>query len=79
MNITSSSMPKSIDLDAASGNITLALPENSDFTADIDTGSGKVETGLALKKSGDSYVNGSGTNKISIDTASGDVNIISAS
>lgn len=74
-----SAMPGSIDIDTASGDVSLTLPEKPDFTLDFDTGSGDLDSGIAFKKDGNSYISGSGKNKIEIDTASGDLTLKTAS
>ncbi|SEL03046.1 Putative adhesin [Ruminococcus sp. YRD2003] len=68
-------MPSETIMDASSGDITLWLPKDADFTADIDTASGSFDSDIPFTKKDDTYVCGSGTNKVSIDTASGDVTI----
>ena len=70
-------MPQQTSLDSASGNVTMYLPEDADFTADISTASGSVNYELPLTKSdGSTYTCGSGANKLSIGTASGDVRLL---
>lgn len=68
-------MPAETDMDASSGDITLYLPKDASFTADIDTSSGDFDSEFSLSKKGDTYVCGEGTNKLDIDTSSGDVKI----
>jgi DUF4097 and DUF4098 domain-containing protein YvlB len=70
-------MPADTDIDTSSGNVKVYVPEDADFTADIDTSSGDFDSDLALSKDGDTYTKGSGTNKLSIDTSSGDIKILS--
>lgn len=70
-------MPADTDIDTSSGNVKVYVPEDADFTAEIDTSSGDFDSGLALVKDGDNYTKGSGTNKLSIDTSSGDIKILS--
>ncbi|MBQ8119537.1 MAG: DUF4097 family beta strand repeat protein [Ruminococcus sp.] len=65
--------PSKMDIDASSGDITLYLSKDSDFKIEVDTSSGDFESDISLSKSGDTYTNGSGGGKISIDTSSGDV------
>ena len=68
-------MPSETKMDASSGNITLYIPKDADFTADIDTASGSFDSEFPFTKKDDTYVCGSGTNKLEIDTSSGDVKI----
>lgn len=67
--------PSECKLRAVSGAVTLSLPEDSDFTANISTTSGDFESDFALKKDGRTYICGSGSADIDIDTTSGDVSI----
>ena len=70
-------MPSDTSIEASSGDIELYLPENADFTAEIDTASGDIDYELPMSKKGDdTYICGSGTNELSIDTSSGDVKIL---
>ena len=61
------------NIDTASGEVTLFLPEKMGFTAEIETGSGRFESALALRRKGKTYIAGDGEAKIEIDTASGDI------
>ena len=70
-------VPQKMRLTASSGDVTLTLPEKSDFTADINTASGSVSYDLQMsKEDGNTYVCGSGVNKVTIDTSSGNVSIL---
>lgn len=62
-------------LHAVSGEVTLILPDASDFTANISTTSGDFESDFALKKDGRTYICGSGNAYIDIETTSGDIAI----
>ena len=65
--------PENTDIDSSAGNVTIYLPENSDITIKPDISAGDFEYELPLKKKGDKYICGSGTNKIEIDASAGDV------
>ena len=68
--------PNELSLDSSSGDIKVYLPEDADFTANIDTASGDVDYELPMSKKGDeTYVCGNGDGEYRIDTASGDVKI----
>lgn len=69
-------MPSNCSAKTASGSVTVTLPEDSDFTATVDTTSGDFASDLALKKDGKNYICGDGSGKIMIDTTSGDVSIL---
>jgi len=72
-------VPESIDVDTASGDVSISFPRDPDFTANIDTATGDLDSSIALKKEGDNYISGSGKNKIEIDTSSGDITFRTAS
>lgn len=67
--------PEKLDVDTASGSVTLTLPRDADFTVEVDTASGDFNCEFAVVMNGDSYTCGSGSGKISIDTASGDIDV----
>lgn len=67
--------PSACRLRSTSGDVALSLPEHADFTAKVSTTSGDFESDFALKKDGRSYICGSGSAGIEIDTTSGDVSI----
>ena len=66
----------SADVSAASGDVTLILPADTAFTADVDTASGRFscEFAVTMEKK-DRYVCGAGTAKLDLKTASGDISI----
>lgn len=68
-------IPSQCRLRAVSGEVTLSLPEDADFTANIRTTSGVFASDFALKKDGSTYICGSGSADIDIDTTSGNVSI----
>ncbi|MDO4479409.1 MAG: DUF4097 family beta strand repeat-containing protein [Lachnospiraceae bacterium] len=70
------SAPKTCALNTVSGKVSLTLPENAGFTARIGTVSGDFDSDLALKKNGDTYINGDGRADITMDTTSGDMKIM---
>lgn len=77
-SITLAEISRSVELISSSGDVKLALPENSDFDMNIDTSSGDISYEMPLSKTGsNSYTCGSGGNMISISTSSGDVKISS--
>ena len=63
------------DIGTSSGSVELYMPENADFTLDVDTASGDISWDVPLKRDGDKYVSGNGSGMIEIDTSSGDVRI----
>ena len=73
--MTFGSMPTNTKIEASSGDVTLYVPKDSSFKADIDTSSGKFNSEIQTSKEGSTYVAGSGSCKLSVDTSSGDVDI----
>ena len=68
-------VPADTEADASSGDIIIYVPEDSDFTADVDTSSGDFDSDIALTKDGSKYINGDGSNDMELDTSSGDIEI----
>ena len=68
--------PKKCRVDTASGKVVIALPDDAEFTADVDTASGDFTCEFPTTQSGGVYTCGSGSSSFSIDTASGDVSIV---
>ncbi|MBQ2698210.1 MAG: DUF4097 family beta strand repeat protein [Clostridia bacterium] len=65
--------PQRLDADAVSGDVTLLLPENAGFTAELDTVSGRVSGSMPMQKNGDRYTHGDGASRIHVHTVSGDL------
>ena len=68
-------MPAAVDAETSSGRITVYVPENADFTADVDTSSGDFDSDLSLSKDGSTYVCGNGSSKLDLETSSGNIRI----
>lgn len=68
-----SSIPKSLDLDTASGNLDLTLPENAGFTVTMDTMSGEFTSDFTTTQRNGGYVAGNGRCRIDVDAMSGNV------
>lgn len=68
-----SGRPKSMDLEAVSGDLILYLPDLQGFTATLDTVSGKFTSEIPTTASGNTYLYGDGSCKISVDSVSGDI------
>lgn len=69
-------LPEKVRLETISGDVSLYLPENSDFAANIDTVSGEFGSDFAVKKNGDDYICGTGKADLEIETTSGDIDIL---
>lgn len=67
--------PDDSSIDTASGKVAVVLPEDAAFTLKLSTASGRMNSDFAMKKSGNTYVCGSGSGRLHIDTASGNVNL----
>ena len=68
-------VPEKSNISSASGDVKVFLPEDADVAAFIDTASGDISYDFAFEKKGDDYICGKGSNKMKVDTASGDVKI----
>lgn len=68
-------VPTACGICTSSGKVTINLPENPNFTANINTTSGGFASDFALKKDGNNYVCGDGSADIDMETTSGDVAI----
>lgn len=73
-------LKNSVSIDVSSGNVTLDLPDKSDFTLDGDVGSGNIsyDFPLTVEEQDDGDIkasHGSGEHDIKIDVSSGNVKI----
>ena len=68
-------VPSNMKLESSSGEITVSLPKNADFKAEVDTSSGKFESDIPCSKNGDTYTSGNGSNNFNFETSSGDIQI----
>lgn len=74
LRITTATAPRKIEVSTASGRTELTLPKDAEFTAELDAASGDLRVEGFLGSSGkDLFVCGSGANRYSFDSASGDV------
>lgn len=74
LRITTTTVPRKIETSTASGRTELTLPKEAEFTAEMDAASGDLRVEGFLGSSGkDLFVCGSGANRYSFDSASGDV------
>ncbi len=70
-----SNHPKSIQIDSASGDLDLTLPEDCGFTVKLDTLSGSCSTEQDTVKRDEKLIHGDGTCKIEVDGLSSSVHI----
>ena len=70
-----SEAPEKSDISASSGDVTIYLPEELNLTADISVSSGKLFYEQKFSKDGKTYVCGNGSDKMKINTSSGDIDI----
>lgn len=71
-----SDAPDRISADSVSGNVTIRLPREAGFTADVDSLSGTVRCQQDADKRGDdTYVYGNGHCRIEADTVSGNLQV----
>ena len=66
-------VPRSIDMDTASGDLDLTLPADAGFTVSMDTMSGDFDSDFKTTSRNGSYVAGNGRCRIDVDAMSGDV------
>lgn len=67
--------PETAEIKASSGDITVYLAEDADVTAEFDVSSGDITYDLPFSKSGDRYICGDGSRKLSVKTSSGDITV----
>lgn len=68
-------VPRSLDMDTASGDLDVTLPADAGFTVTLDTLSGDFESDFETTMHGERYVAGNGRCRIDVDAMSGDVTI----
>lgn len=68
-------VPQSMDLDTASGNLDITLPENAGFSVKLDTLSGKFNSEFDYEVSNNRYICGNGGCTIDVSAMSGNVHI----
>lgn len=70
-----SNVPRKVDVDTASGNVDIVLPNNAGFTVQMDSMSGKFHSEFDYHETNGRYVSGDGACNIQVDAMSGNVNI----
>lgn len=73
--LTLTSAPNSIDLDSVSGQLVVVLPENTGFTAELDSLSGKMYSDFSTTYQDDTMYYLDGACKITMDSVSGNLRI----
>ncbi len=73
--LTFASAPSNVDIGTVSGSITMHGCSAFGFTADFDTVSGDVDSGLAMSRNDQRYIYGDGKAKLDLETVSGDLGI----
>lgn len=68
-------IPKSLEMDSASGDLDITLPENAGFRVTLDALSGKFHSDFPATQNGNSYFYGDEACIIDFDGASGNVRI----
>lgn len=76
--IDSSETPRSLEIETASGAVTLAIPKTSGFTLQYDTASGNLNCSFPAELSGGSLRCGDGAYAYEISTVSGNLTIRTA-
>lgn len=76
ISFTAYTTPGRMKIGSTSGDVSIRLPENASFTANVDQTSGDFfYEDIALKKQGDRYVAGDGSASFDIDSTSGDIRL----
>lgn len=70
-----SNIPDRVDVDTASGNVDIVLPDNAGFTVQMDALSGKFRSEFEYHETNGRYISGDGACNIQVDAMSGNVNI----
>lgn len=73
--ISVSNIPNEIDIDSASGDLELYLPENCGFTCTLSSMSGDFESDFETASRKGSHIHGDGSCHITVDDMSGNVRI----
>lgn len=68
-------VPQSMDLDTASGNLDITLPEDAGFSVKLDAMSGKFQSDFDYEVSNNHYICGNGGCTIDVSAMSGNVHI----
>lgn len=68
-------VPQSLDLDTASGNLDISLPENAGFSVKLDALSGKFQSDFDCEEHNNRYICGNGGCTINVNAMSGNVHI----
>ncbi|MBX9034532.1 DUF4097 family beta strand repeat-containing protein [Gordonibacter massiliensis (ex Traore et al. 2017)] len=63
--------PRQVDADLASGQTSVALPEDTGFSVKVDKASGSFASAFETTQQGNSYLHGDGTTSIGVHIASG--------
>ncbi len=66
-------LPEMSDIRATSGDVTIFIPKDADLTAQITTSSGDLYSEIGFSKNNENYVCGNGTNRMKVETSSGNV------
>ncbi len=74
-NLRMQQCPSNVDMKSVSGSISLWIPSDSGFTAEISTVSGKINCSIPVTTSGKRIVAGNGSAEIEMESVSGDLNI----
>lgn len=75
LHLTVDNCPRSIDVDTASGNLVLTLPEECGFTASLDALSGRFSSEFPTTTDNGHHLYGDGSCKIRMNSMSGDIQI----
>lgn len=74
--VRSAVCPESVNMETVSGNVSLSIPENKGFTAEIETVSGDFDCDFATTGRKSRYQYGSGGAEFDFESVSGDIRIL---
>ena len=78
VDVSCSEVLRELEVDTASGDVTLTVEKDAPFTLDFESGSGKLDNASAISMDhrGDVHSRGVGGPKMEVDTASGDLQLM---
>ena len=76
VSLTTPQLPETCAIETVSGDVALTLPRNAGCTLRFSSISGDLTSALPISASGKTYLLGDGQSEFSIDTTSGDLDIL---
>ena len=76
VNLTLTENFRELDVETSSGEVTVSFPESVGFWLDYETASGEVKTDLPMTLQGKRWQMGTPTGNLSVETSSGNLNLV---